>query len=191
MGTQLADAYRAKANVSAVMIRALIERPDSAWIDRADTPEREDRSAILRRAFVAGVAELGQRLGGEPRTWTWGRLHALVLGHPLGALKVLAPYFDLGPHPMPGHALTVFKQESRDDFRVHMGPSLRYAFDLGDLAHGLGVIPGGQSGIRASAHYGDLFELWRSGRYHPLLTDCAEIDAASEGRLILAPARGR
>jgi len=191
MGPGLASGFRAKANVSALMVRALIQHPESPWVDRTDTPEREDLPAILRRAFTAAVEELETRLGGEPRSWRWGRLHTLTLGHPLGSVPLLGRYFNLGPYPMPGHALTVFKQESRDDFRVHMGPSLRYVIDLGDLAHAEGVIPGGQSGVPASTHYADLFDLWRTGRYHPLLTDRSEIDAATEGRLILAPAAPR
>jgi penicillin amidase len=188
LGQRLADAYRAKANLSYIMMSAVLAQPESRWFDRTDTPEVEDRAAILRRSFEAGVKELTVRLGGEPRTWSWGRLHTLTLSHPLGAVAVLAPYFNVGPVPMPGHALTVFKEESYDgDFKIHMGPSLRQITDLGDLAHGLAVIPGGQSGIPASKHYADLFALWRAGQYHPFLMERADVDAAAEGRLQLVP----
>ncbi len=189
LGPALTAAYRAKANISAVMIRTILDDPASPWIDRVDTPEREDRAAVLRRAFEAGVAELQGRLGGEPGTWAWGRIHTLTLTHPLGAVRLLAPYFNLGPYPMPGHALTVFKEESRDDFRIHMGPSLRQVVDLGDLSHGLAVLPGGQSGVRASPHYGDLFALWRAGEYHPLLSDPADLERELAARLSLEPAQ--
>jgi penicillin amidase len=127
-------------------------------------------------------------LGSDPRAWHWGRLHTLELFHPLGRVALLSPYFNLGPVSMPGHALTVFKEEGLDeDFSIHMGPSLRHIVDLGDLAHAQVALPGGQSGVRSSRHYSDLFEMWRAGEYHPLLTARAEIDAAAEGRLVLTP----
>ena len=188
LSPRLADAFRAEANVSTVMIDAALRGRASAWLDRQDTPGRDGRSALLRRAFEQAVDELGRRLGGEPRTWTWGRIHTLTLRHPLGQVRVLAPYFDLGPYPMPGHALTVFKQESHDDFKVYMGPSLRQVVDLGDPGHGWIVIPGGQSGIPASPHYGDLFDLWRAGESARVSMEHGEIASSAEGRLLLEPA---
>ncbi len=186
LGESLAEGYRARANVSAVMIRIAMRDPETRWFDRTDTQEVEDRLAIVRRAFAGGVADLAERWGQEPGAWRWGRMHTLTLSHPLGEVAILAPYFNLGPHPVPGHALTVFKEESSDrDFSVYMGPSLRQITDLGDLAHGLSVLPGGQSGIRASRHYGDLFGLWRAGEYHPLLMERVDIEAAAEGHLVL------
>jgi penicillin amidase len=188
LGETLATAYRARANVAATMLDLALGDSESPWLDRQDTPEREDRAAIVRRAFERAVQELRERLGGEPRAWTWGRIHTLTLGHPLGQAWFLAPYFNLGPHAMPGHALTVFKEESHDDFKVYMGPSLRQIVDLSDLAHSLIVIPGGQSGIPASRHYGDQFELWRIGEYHTLGLDRPQIDESAEGTLVLEPA---
>ena len=188
LGAPLAEECRATGNLSSVMLDQVMLRADSPWFDRVDTRATEDRAAIVRRAFERAVAELSQHLGANPAGWRWGQLHTLELMHPLGRVRLLAPYFNLGPVPMPGSALTVFKEEARDaDGKIYMGPSLRQVVDLGDLAHAQVVLPGGQSGVRASRHYGDLFALWRAGAYYPLLTDRREIDAASEGRLILTP----
>jgi penicillin amidase len=74
-----------------------------------------------------------------------------------------------------------------EDFRVKNGPSMRQITDLGDLAHGLGVIPAGQSGLPSSPHYDDLIPLWLHGEYHPLLMDRAGIEMAESGRLTLRP----
>ncbi len=190
LGRPLADAFSAKANVASTMLEAVLADPQSAWFDRTDTPEREDRAAIVRRSFLAAVEDLRRRLGGEPREWGWGRVHTLTLGHPLGQVSWLAPYFNLGPYPMPGHALTVFKEESHDDFRIYMGPSLRQIVDLSDPGHSLIVIPGGESGLPASAHYGDQLELLRDGEYHTLGLDRAQIEEGAEGTLVLEPADG-
>jgi penicillin amidase len=188
LGSALADESYATGLLHAVMLDQVLPHADSPWFDRVDTPAREDRTTIVRRAFAAAIAELTRVLGSDPAGWFWGRVHRLELTHPLGRVRVLAPYFNLGPVPMPGHALTVFKEEARGtDGRIVMGPSLRHVVDLGDLAHAEAVLPGGQSGVPASRHYGDLFPMWRQGAYHPLLTDRGEIDAASEARLILEP----
>jgi penicillin G amidase len=188
LGVELANDYCTDANLQALMIEHVLGSAEPSWFDRVDTPTREDRADALRRALEAAVADLSGRLGPDPAGWFWGRVHTLELTHPLGRVRALAPYFNLGPVPMPGHALTVFKEEARGaDDKIVMGPSLRHVVDLGDLSHAEVVLPGGQSGVPASRHYGDLFEMWRSGTYHPLLTNQGEIEAASEGRLILTP----
>ena len=182
LGVALANEYQTDGNLAAAMIEHTLAHSDSPWFGRVDD------SAIVRRAFEAAVADLSGRLGPDPAGWFWGRVHTLELTHPLGRVRALAPYFNLGPVPMPGHALTVFKEEARGtDDKIVMGPSLRHVVDLGDLSHVEVVLPGGQSGVPASRHYGDLFEMWRWGAYHPLLTDRREIEAASEGRLVLTP----
>ena len=49
------------------------------------------------------------------------------------------------------------------------------------------MLPAGQSGLRASRHYGDLLKLWLAGEYHPFLMDRPEIEKVAEGRLVLEP----
>jgi penicillin G amidase len=187
-GSALAEEYRAEANLSSVMLEQVMPHADSPWFDRVDTPAVEGRAEIVRGAFERAVAELSQRLGADAAGWRWGRMHTLELIHPLGRVRLLAPYFNLGPVAMPGHALTVFKEEGLDaDYKIHMGPSLRQVIDLADTSHAQMALPGGQSGVPASRHYGDLFKLWRAGEYFPLLTAREDVDANAEGRLLLTP----
>jgi len=189
-GPELAQAYRAKANLSAIMIRAVFEDGHDRWFDRTDTPQIEDADWVLRSAFEKAVADLARSLGGSPASWTWGRVHTLELAHPLGkASRLLGFYFDRGPFPLAGHTSTVNKGEfAEEDFRVVHGPSMRQITDLADLGRALAVIPSGQSGIPASRHYDDLLKLWLAGEYHPFLMDRPEIDKVAEGRLVLEPA---
>lgn len=189
LGTDLAKAYRAKANVSAIMIRAVTSRTESPWFDRQDTPEVEGRDDILRSALEKGVGDLVGALGGESRSWTWGRLHTLEMQHPLGkGGRLLALYFNRGPFPMDGHTSTVNKAEfAEEDFRVLHGPSMRQITDLSDIGSALAVLPGGQSGIPASPHYDDLLALWRKGEYHPFPMDRDAVDKLAEARLVLTP----
>ena len=188
-GPELARAYRAKANLSAIMIRAVFEHRLERWFDRVDTPQVENRDWVLRSAFEKAVADLTQSLGGTPASWTWGRVHTLELAHPLGrASRLLGFYFDRGPFPLAGHTSTVNKGEfAEEDFRVVLGPSMRQITDLADLGRALAVLPSGQSGIPASQHYDDLLKLWLAGEYHPFLMDRPEIEKVAEGRLVLEP----
>ncbi len=50
------------------------------------------------------------------------------------------------------------------------------------------MIPGGQSGIPASPHYSDLFDLWRTGGSARVSMERGEIASTAEGRLLLEPA---
>jgi penicillin amidase len=188
LGKRLAHAYRAQANVWTIMLRAALEG-HPGWFDRADTPGVEGRDDILRVSFEKTVDELGRTLGGDPGTWTWGRIHTLEFQHPLGrGSQILGFYFDRGPFPVPGHNESVNKMEfGEEGFAVTLGPSMRQITDFSDLDHSLAVLPGGESGIPASPHYADLMALWLAGRYHPLLMDREKIDEAVEGLLVLNP----
>jgi penicillin amidase len=189
MGGPLAGGYRAKTNMSAIMIRAALFGPAGAWLDDKRTPEVEGRDAILRRALRAGIAELAACCGGDPARWTWGARHTVALRHPLArAGGILGAYFNVGPFPAPGHALTVDKGEFDDsDYRITASPSMRHIVDMGHVEDALSVIPAGESGIPASPHYADQFALWRRVEYHPLLMDRPAIDAVAEGTLVLEP----
>jgi penicillin amidase len=188
LGTETTDALRVKGNFSGPMLRAVLSGAAEGWLDRADTAPREGRADILRAAFRKAVRELERRLGDKPAEWRWGRLHRLTLRHPLGRSFPLSVLFNLGPFPLGGHAETVAKaQFTDDDYAVYWGPSLRMVTELGHPERALAVLPGGQSGIPASAHYDDLAGLWRTGRMHPLLMEREDIAPLAEGRLMLLP----
>ncbi len=188
-GVELAARYRAKGNVSAIMMQAVLFEGQTRWCDRSDTPARETCDDVLRLAFEHAVSELGQSASGAPDTWTWGRVHTLELRHPLGrASWLLARYFNRGPLPLAGHTSTVAKAEfPEDSFRVEHGPSMRQITDFSDLDSALAVLPSGQSGLPASSHYDDMQPLWRSGRYHRFPIQRAAVQALAKARLVLTP----
>jgi penicillin amidase len=189
LGPELARGYRSKANLSAIMMRAVLSGDRDGWLDRQDTPAAETLEDVLRAAFGKAVYELQAAIGGSPADWAWGRLHTLELQHPLGrGSRLLGLYFNRGPFPVPGHNGTVNKAEFPEEhWRVQHGPSMRQITDFGDLDAALAVLPGGQSGIPASPHYDDLADLWLSGDYHPFPMGRAAVDAVAASRLVLAP----
>ena len=188
LSPELAASLREKGNFTAIMIRAALFGEAGEFLDRTDTPAVETRQAILRSALRAGVKELTARLGDDPSQWQWGRLHTFTLKHPLGRVKWLAPFFNDGPHPKGGHALTVAKAQFKDDdFLVFHGASTRQLTDMAHPEWSLAVIPGGQSGIPASSHYTDLLNLWLTGAHHPLLMERGDIEKVALHRLTLRP----
>jgi penicillin amidase len=189
MGPEIAKGYRSRGNLSAIMLTAVMAEGPESWFDRVDTKAVETRDDVLASAFTKAVADLAARLGPDPASWTWGRLHTIEMQHPLGrASAFLRPLFNRGPFPVSGHTGAVNKGEfPEEDFRIKSGPSMRQITDLGDPARALGIIPSGQSGLPASPHYDDLLPLWRAGEYHPLLMDRADILKVTEARLVLTP----
>lgn len=189
MGVEIAKGYRARGNLSAIMLSAVMADGPAAWFDRVDTKAVETKDDVLRTAFAKAVGDLASRLGPDPASWTWGRLHTIEMQHPVGrASLALRPLFNRGPFPLSGHTSAVNKGEfPEEDFRIKSGPSMRQITDLSDLPRALGIIPSGQSGLPASPHYDDLLPLWRAGEYHPLLMDRADIERVAEARLVLTP----
>ncbi|HXG42172.1 MAG TPA: penicillin acylase family protein [Dehalococcoidia bacterium] len=164
------------------LLRKMEERPD--WF-----PGRTWRE-VAEQALVDAVRDLRRRLGEDMTRWQWGRLHRIVLRHPLGQVRALAPIFNRGPYPVGGDANTVAQAAylPYDGYEVvSFAASWRMIIDLADFNRSLGVIPGGQSGNPASRHYTDQLQLWLQGEYHPMPWDREQVEKHLEARLELAP----
>ncbi|MBX5484863.1 MAG: penicillin acylase family protein [Myxococcaceae bacterium] len=170
-----------------------LERVDHPIWDRRDTPERETRTDQVRAAFLQAVDTLSARLGGEPVTWRWGKIHDLQPKHPFGGKAALASLVNLEPTEAGGALDSIWKShfEMGDDahpFRAMAGPVYRMVVDLGDLAHGRWIIDTGASGWPGSPHYGDQFPLWAVGHLAPMIQDWGEVARSAEAVLELRPA---
>jgi len=166
----------------------LLEAPDPAFgPDPAGT-----RDALLVRSFEAAVAEVASRLGPDPSTWAWGRLHQAQFNHVLAPLAAEgeAAGLSVGPAPMAGTSLSPLAATWRaDDFRVTSGASFRMVLDVGDWDSSRFINTPGQSGDIDSPHARDLFETWAKGGYLPLVYSRGAVEAATERVLRLSPAR--
>ena len=166
----------------------LLEAPDAAFgPDPAGT-----RDALLVRSLEAAVAEVASRLGPDPSTWAWGRLHQAQFNHVLAPLAAEgeAAGLSVGPAPMAGTSLSPLAATWRaDDFRVTSGASFRMVLDVGDWDSSRFINTPGQSGDIDSPHARDLFETWAKGGYLPLVYSRGAVEAATERVLRLSPAR--
>jgi penicillin amidase len=188
------------AKATPVAARPLITAPDLAavmdYLEHPDTaigpyPEAA-RDQILLASLASAVAEVSQRLGDDPKTWAWGRLHQAEFVHALSPLATpeQKAAMKAGPTPMAGTSLSPMAATWRaDDFRVTAGASFRMVLDVGNWDESRTINTPGQSGDPASPHFRDLFPLWVKGDYVPLVYSKAAVDAATETVIKLTPAQ--
>jgi penicillin amidase len=60
--------------------------------------------------------------------------------------------------------------------------------DFADIDHARWVVDTGVSGWPGSPHYGDQNELWRTGKYLPMLFNPDDVRVATKATLTLVPA---
>ncbi len=147
-------------------------------------------AAILYEALERSVEELRERLGSDPERWSYGRLHSLMLRHPLGNVPALAPLFNRGPWPTGGDLDTVnqhFLPRNPVAGPRYNAASYRQILDPGDWNSARIILPAGQSGHPASSHYADMAAPWRAGAYLPLLWTPAAVARYTVATLSLEP----
>ncbi|HXF95174.1 MAG TPA: penicillin acylase family protein, partial [Gemmatimonadales bacterium] len=143
------------------------------WIDDVRTPERETLDSLARRAMTAVI---GARAPGP-----WGRLHRIVMNHPLAGVPVLGRWlgFRVGPLEAPGSNYTVNNARSPAEgppFTSEWGPSLRHVVDFGNVDGAGGfILPTGQSGHPLSRHYRNQTERWRRGELWIIPVDVGRV----------------
>ncbi|HEY8797994.1 MAG TPA: penicillin acylase family protein, partial [Candidatus Dormibacteraeota bacterium] len=119
------------------------------------------QEAALRAAFHDAFSSLSKQLGGEPGSWTWGKLHTRELEN-LAQISGL----NYGPRPDRGDGNTPLA--AGGDPSTH-GPSWRMVVDWGTKTFS-GIYPGGQSENPASTWYENKVDRWWSGLYAPMLS---------------------
>ena len=194
MADELGEVRYNEFNSVALMKRSylkFVSNEDSPWWDNVNTSEKEDRSAIILSSLKATIEVQTERLGEDIENWNWSKVHTLTHGHPLGAVKLLAPYFNVGPYPVDGGSETInnlmFKLNKNGLFPVTAGPALRKLIDLGDLNSAQSVLPSGQSGNFMSNNYSNQGELYANGHFRKLLFAEDQVRMNSKSELTLIP----
>lgn len=129
-------------------------------IDDTRTPQRETLEDLSKRAMDGAKRIANGR--------TWGEACTLLVKHPLGRIKVVAPVFNRGPFPAWGDPGTLnanfysYHEESQS-FRAHVGPSMRFVLDWADVDAFTLTGALGQSGHVRSPHYDDFLPMMRKG----------------------------
>ena len=161
--------------------------PESPWWNAKD---QNRRTEYILQAMRETLEILKDTCGPDIEDWTWGKVHTLTFGHPLGSVRPLDRIFNRGPYPVGGDMDTLWATGgSRVDLSemTIVGPPARFIADLSDWNNSLGITVPGQSGHPASPHYADSIEDWLKGEYHPMAFDRERVVAYTLHTLTLEP----
>jgi penicillin G amidase len=171
------------------------------WDDLDTEPAVETRDERLSRAVWQAVQELETRLGPDPATWQWGRLHTLRLKTLIPVDRFGADIFSIPPpddptypdgFPRHGDNFTVdpagFGVWDPDSFGYANGPTQRLVAEMGpDGPRAWNALPGGQQHDPAGLHHADEMEHWRHNEAPPLAYEELDVVTHAERRIQLVP----
>ncbi|MBS1978228.1 MAG: penicillin acylase family protein [Bacteroidetes bacterium] len=181
-----------KTSITKNSFDLLLTNKNSPWWDIVTTKDKkETRADIMSLAADRTIANLQRTSGPNPSDWTWSKIHAVNHPHPLGAVKPLDKFFNVGPIPAPGGSEVInnlhFTIDTTGYFTSDGGPALRKITDFADLDHGVTVSPTGQSGNRMSPHYSDQAQMYVNGESRLMMMNGEEIRKEATSVLVLKP----
>lgn len=167
----------------------LLADAHSPWWDDTRTPDKENRTQTLRKAWLASLQHLEGLYGPDPSGWTWGLAHTLTHVHALGRQAPLDRLFNVGPFAVPGSREVpnnLAAPLGPAPWKVNHGPSTRRVIDWGQPGQARGINPVGQSGVLFDKHYQDQAALFHQGLSVPqhLLEADVKAHARSTLRLV-------
>jgi penicillin amidase len=167
MGEQLFNEFVFMANIPYRVVQKLMRENKSSWFDDVNTPQVENRDAIIRKSLADAMNDLEKLLGTDMQKWQWGEVHKLTFQHLFhGQSKLFDRYGDIGEFGIGGDGTTVFNTEYSfvKPFQTRLGPSMRFLFDFSRPDEFEYILPTGQSGHLMSPHYKDMTKEWMSGQ---------------------------
>ncbi|MCW5515446.1 penicillin acylase family protein [Muriicola sp. Z0-33] len=174
------------------LIAPMVSTPDSVWWDNMNTTEvEENQRDIVNGALLQAIDSLRGLFGNDPTKWTWGRIHSVEHGHPIGQVASMRQFFNVGPFPATGTREVInnmaFTYGDGELFNVKHGPSTRRVIDFSDIENSISILPTGQSGNPFSDHYDDQAEMYVNGEFRKMMMNKEEIISTAESKLIFKP----
>ncbi len=159
----------------------------SGWFNNIETEGAEARDDIIILAFKETLHYLSEKIGPDPESWSWGKLHTITLRHHLGSVDLLAVLYNRGPYPVGGSYLTpaAMSYQLSDPYVVTHSAPWRYMVDM-DNYEAFDVLAGGISGHPLSKHYNDQTEMWLAGEYKQMIFSADSVKALPN-KLVLEP----
>ena len=178
---------RAKTLVTSIapsVLLGLLANPDA----RLGSDPVAARDAMLDAALAAAWASARERLGGDPATWRWDRLHEVRIAHPLARVPAIAAAFPvIDGAGSGGDSYTVQARWLGDGpgWRTGGGASYLQVIDVGAWDNSLMLNLPGQSNDPRSPHYRDQYAPWIAGQMQPMLFSRAAVDKHAATRMTL------
>ncbi len=142
--------------------------------------EQKPNPRALTHSLDRALADLHKRIP-NPDAWRWSVAHTMHWRHPLNVEALNLP-----PTMRPGDGDTVDAAGGR---LGSSGATFREILDLSDWDKSMMTNAPGESGDPESEHYRDLLQDWIAGRYHRMPFSRKAVEAATEERIVLEPAR--
>ena len=174
------------------LIAPLTATKTSVWWDNVTTEQTtETKKEIVNTAFKSAWSNLEEHFGLDTTDWTWGNVHTLEHGHPIGQIAALRPFFNVGPFSATGTREVInnmaFPYTENGTNKVSSGPSTRRVIDFSDVENSMSILPTGQSGNPFSKHYKDQAKMFVNGEFRKMMMNEKEIKETSAGVLRFKP----
>ncbi|MBO8188423.1 penicillin acylase family protein [Streptomyces spirodelae] len=177
------------------VVRKLLKQPDSQWWKTRDTSTHKgdkNRDELLAHAMKDARWELTSKLGKDINTWSWGRLHRLMLKNQ--TIGTDGPGFmqwllNRGPWDLGGGeaAVNATGWNAAGGYDVTWVPSMRMVVDLDDLDNSRWINLTGASGHAYNAHYTDQTDKWAKGEFLKWPFSEKAVKKATEDEMALTP----
>ncbi|MGY1436263.1 penicillin acylase family protein [Streptomyces reniochalinae] len=177
------------------VVRKLLKKPDSDWWKTRGTVRRDgdkNRDDLLGHAMKDARWELTSKLGKDIDTWSWGRLHRLMLkNQTLGTEGpgVVQWLLNRGPWDLSGGeaAVNATGWNAAGGYDVTWVPSMRMVVNLSDLDNSRWINLTGASGHTYNAHYTDQTDKWARGEFLKWPYSEKAVAKATEDQMALTP----
>ncbi|MBA0053375.1 penicillin acylase family protein [Streptomyces sp. AJS327] len=177
------------------VVRGLLKDPESKWWKTQGSKLRagdKNRDELLRHAMRDARWELTSKLGKDIDTWSWGRLHRLMLKNQ--TLGTDGPGFlqwvlNRGPWELGGGeaAVDATGWNAAGGYDVIWVPSMRMVVDLDNLDRSRWINLTGASGHAFHKNYTDQTDKWAKGELLPWAFSEKAVEKGTEDKMALTP----
>ncbi|MGW9630495.1 penicillin acylase family protein [Agromyces sp. NPDC055520] len=174
------------------VVGTLLGEPDASWWTN-DELGVTGRDAMIASALDTAWSEASKRMGSNPDSWRWGRLHTLTLTNQSFGESGVAPIewlFNRGPYELGGGSAIVnaIGWDASVGYGVDWVPSMRMVVDLADRDASRWINLTGASGHAFHPNYADQAPLWQRGELRDWAVTADAVKANAHDTLTLTPA---
>jgi penicillin amidase len=145
------------------------------------------KGALDLLASPAFASAFGQST--DQDDYRWGKLHRIVLGHPLGAPFSVGPLAIDGGFDVVDASSHNPRAATPEAFMFSSGPSKRFVGEARRSGiHAVQVIPGGASGVPGTPFFASQVELWATNDYHDAPSDRGDVLRSAVSVQVFEPA---
>ncbi|ELR70578.1 penicillin acylase II [Fulvivirga imtechensis AK7] len=136
--------------------------PDHEFVDVDSTQKKETLTELINYSFRQALATLEQWKEERKMDYTWGNYKGTFIRHlaDLGGSLAGFSHYNVQVNGV---------ADAINSTKRNHGPSQRLIVEMSSPPRAWGIYPGGQSGNPGSIWYDNLIDLWRDGKYIPLL----------------------